>query len=71
MGYVWGGVKIFSRGLGLLLLGQGVELVPQDSRKWIIYANHYSGLAFIMLKHQPFPHGKTDHMGPQRPQTDR
>lgn len=52
MGYVWGGVKVFSRGLGLLLLGQGVELVPQDSRKWIIYANHYSGLAFIMLGHQ-------------------
>lgn len=45
-------VKIFSRGLGLLLLGQGVELVPQDSRKWIIYANHYGGLAFIMLRHQ-------------------
>lgn len=52
LGYVWGGVKVFSRGLGLLLLGQGVELVPQDSRKWIIYANHYSGLAFIMLGHQ-------------------
>lgn len=52
LGLCLGWVKIFSRGLDLLLLGQGVELVPQDSRKWIIYANHYRGLAFIMLKHQ-------------------
>lgn len=51
LGLCLGGVKIFSRGLGLLLLGQGVELVPK-TRKWIMYASHYSGLAFIMLGHQ-------------------